>query len=189
MRRFAWLAIVVAACGGAGPSAEASSTGLPARDAPRLMFWAVDLSAFHGDGEAVWVDESGHTLVQKATPIDGGTTNAIHRFSLDTAQLAELRSFVATFRPSSLEVVKRVGVPDEVQAHFGFRDPTGHLQKRTVWSTDWAKQPMDVRRFHEQIAAVRQHASPDNLVSSEKVADGALKLVRPGGLLVGESVP
>ena len=177
-------------CGGAsGEHGGGGGGSLIGKDAPRLFFWAVDLSGFHGDGEAVWVDEVGHVFVQKATRGSGGTINAIHRYTLDAGQLGELRSFVATFRPSSLEVIARTGVPDEVRAHFGFRDPSGHLQKRAIWSTDWPKQATDVRRFREHVAAVRQHANADNRVSSEEVKDGELTLKRPEGLLPGESVP
>ena len=160
---------------------------LLAKDAPRLLAWMIELGGPHG--EAVWIDEAGHVLVQDVVRADGKTTSNIHRFTLEPEQMAQLRALLAGFRPSSLEAEPRQSSADAEEVNFGFRDPTGHLQKRRVVGIDWERQRRDLRRFHELLRAARQSSNRDNVVSSEEVRDEELRPARPDGLLPGESIP
>lgn len=174
------LTLLLASCAGARDP-------LMAKDAPRLLAWEVALGGAHGD--AVYVDEAGHVLVQDVVRAGGKTTSSVHRFTLEPAQLQQLRGLLAGFRPSSLEVQPREPSADAQETAFGFRDPTGHLQKRRAAGLEWERQRLDVRRFHEQLRAARQFANPENRISQGEVTEDELRPARPDGLLPGESVP
>ncbi len=114
--------------------------GKPLADCRRrpIAFYYDNLSAFHGNGERLWLTRDGLLVAQIATQENGKGSDLYYRRRLSAAQLAEWLDRLASADLLSSQAASRSGIPDEVSVTMAYRDAQGRLQIMTAWDQDLA---------------------------------------------------
>lgn len=114
----------------------------------QVYLYYYNLSAFHRDGEALWMDRAGNLVVQKIEENSNNlTVDARRIFKLDPANLVQVIETLDAIDWDMVKVVDRSGIPDEVRNSFGHRDKNGKYHNFEVWGEDWGKQGREIQKI------------------------------------------
>jgi len=115
-------------------------------------------SAFHGDGERVWVSRAGQVTVELLEP---GST-ARFESKLTQAETTALAAALTALAAAPVAEVDRLGIPDEVRTSL---DLLGDRHSRfEVWSGDWGKQPPTLAKLYQLLMEVKTRALKEKAV-------------------------